>query len=170
MRETKKRFCREYIIDNNGTQAAIRSGYSARTAESQASRLLTDVRVKAYIAELREKLNTKLEITAEKVIQEIAKIAFFDPSKLYNDDGTVKELSELDDNTRAVISECGLVGVGKGITAEVIRYMKTYDKQKALDQLGRHLGMFTDNTKIEHSGQILKRIVNVNPTKKKAKK
>lgn len=67
----QERFCQEYIIDLNGKQAAIRAGYSERTAEVQASQLLTKLKVKEKIAELQKKTSDKLELTAEKVLRDI---------------------------------------------------------------------------------------------------
>lgn len=165
LNEKQKIFCQEYIVDNNATHAAIRAGYSKRSADTIASRLLRKDKSQAYIATLRAKQCKRLNITADKVADEIAKIAFFDMSKLYNDDGSVKQLSELDDNTRAALSENGLKALGSGDMTQIVKYMKTYDKLKALELLGKTLGIFVDNTKVEHSGTVLKRIINVNPTK-----
>jgi len=73
-----ERFCLEYVIDMNGTKAAIRSGYSARSAKEQASDLLTKPNIEARIKELSKKVSDKLEITAEMVLAEYAAIAFCD--------------------------------------------------------------------------------------------
>lgn len=73
-----ERFCLEYVIDMNGTKAAIRSGYSARSAKEQASDLLTKPNIEARIKELTQKVTDKLEITAEMVLAEYALIAFCD--------------------------------------------------------------------------------------------
>src|SRR5271157_5246902 len=81
-------FIAEYLIDLNGTRAAIAAGYSRKTANEQASRLLANVKVASEIAERLEKRITKLEITADAVLQELAKLAFFDPRKLFNSDGS----------------------------------------------------------------------------------
>lgn len=68
MNPKQKRFADEYLIDLNGTQAAIRCGYSAKTAAEQASRLLTDVRITAYIKERGQTIADKLGINAEYVL------------------------------------------------------------------------------------------------------
>jgi len=72
----QKRFCEEYIIDLNATQAAIRCGYSEKTADVQASRLLADVRIQRRIAALIAERTKNTDISAEKVLQGIASIAF----------------------------------------------------------------------------------------------
>lgn len=74
--DKQKRFCEEYLIDLNATQAAIRAGYSPKTAEQTASRLLRNVKVQEYIAKRQKELSRSTEITQERVIKELALIAF----------------------------------------------------------------------------------------------
>src|SRR5208283_2031521 len=69
-------FIAEYLVDLNGTRAAIAAGYSKKTAKAQASRLLTNVNVAAEIAARMEKRCAKLEVTADTVVQELAKLGF----------------------------------------------------------------------------------------------
>lgn len=64
-------FCKEYIVDLNGTQAAIRAGYSEKTAAEQSSRLLTNVRIQSYVQSLLNKRIKKVELTAEDVLLDI---------------------------------------------------------------------------------------------------
>ena len=71
-----ERFCKEYVIDLNGTRAAIAAGYSKKTARSKASQLLTKVNIKARIAELQNDTGKKLDLTAEIVLAELKKIGF----------------------------------------------------------------------------------------------
>ncbi|BAQ92534.1 terminase small subunit [uncultured Mediterranean phage uvMED] len=71
-----KAFCLEYIKDLNGTQAAIRAGYSKNCARGTASTLLTYPNIKAKISELMKDREKKTKITAERVVEELAKIAF----------------------------------------------------------------------------------------------
>lgn len=72
------RFCQEYLIDHCGTQAAIRAGYSAKTANEQASQLLAKLHIQEYIAAREKKIADKLEITAERITAELAKCGFSD--------------------------------------------------------------------------------------------
>lgn len=74
---------REYLLDLNGTRAAAVAGYSAKTAAAAASRLLRKVKVRALLAELAERTK-RLDISAERILQQLAKIAFFDSRKLFN--------------------------------------------------------------------------------------
>lgn len=77
-----QRFVKEYLVDLNGTQAAIRAGYSANSAAEQASDLIRNSKIKAAIEEGQRKLQAKLEINAERVVQKLAQIATADPREL----------------------------------------------------------------------------------------
>ena len=81
----QQRFCDEYLIDLNATQAAIRAGYSKRTAAASAARLLRNVKVQEYISEKQKEIEKRTEVTQDMVIKELAKIAFLDIRKLYTE-------------------------------------------------------------------------------------
>lgn len=141
--EKQKRFCEEYTVDFNGLQAAIRAGYSEKTANQQASRLLTKVNIQQYIKGLQEKLSKKTEITKERIVAEYAKLAFFDIRKLFNESGGLKDPEEWDDETAAAVA--GLENMDmRGIEGEpapgVIKKVKLSDKRAALDSLCKVLG------------------------------
>ena len=74
LEEKQKMFCKEYLVDFNGTQAAIRAGYSKKTANEQASRLLTKVNVQTYLKKLIEKRNERTKITQDEVIADIIEV------------------------------------------------------------------------------------------------
>ena len=135
-----ERFCQEYVVDLNGTQAYIRAGYSERGAEASASKLLANPKVKARIAELQAKVASKLEITAERVLMETARIAYSDPRKLFNEDGSLKHIKDLDDDTAAAISGIEYDGT--------VRKIRRYDKNAALANLGKHLKLFRDQVEL----------------------
>lgn len=85
MRDKIKRFCEEYIIDLNGTQAAIRAGYNnGKSAEVTACRHLQRPDVLAYIAKLKEKQSKRLEITADNVLEQYRRLAFADINDFYH--------------------------------------------------------------------------------------
>lgn len=155
-KERIDKFCRAYIIDLNSRNAAISAGYSEKTAGSQGSRLLKNVKIKAQIEQLLHKQADKLDITAERVLAELAKMAFLDPRKFFNEDGSLKRVGELDDHTAASLAgiehEKLFEHFGKGQAKEVgtTTKIKIADKGINLERLGRHLKLFTD--KIEHSG------------------
>ncbi len=74
LNEKQKQFCNEFIIDFNGTQAAIRAGYSKKTANEQAAQLLAKLSIQSYIKELIEKRNERTRITQDEVVKDIIKV------------------------------------------------------------------------------------------------
>ena len=139
----QQRFCEEYMIDLNATQAAIRAGYSVATASEQASRLLGNVKVSREIEKLQAIQSRRTGITADRVLIELAKIAFVDPDRVINaNDGTVKADASADDRAaiQGVKVKQSTSQTGDSFEAEV----KLYDKTRALELLGKHLGLFSD--------------------------
>lgn len=140
-------FISEYLIDRNGTQAALRAGFAVKGASVQATRLLANVRVAAEIAKRTEKYEEKTGITAERVLAEIAKVAFSDTRRLYNDDGALKQPHEWDDETAGFVAGVEVTEEfeGRGDERELIGYtrkVKQWDKLAGLDKLAKHLGLF----------------------------
>ncbi|MDF2189298.1 terminase small subunit [Paraflavitalea sp. CAU 1676] len=97
-------FCNEYLVDFNASRAAVAAGYSKKTAASIASRLLTKVNIQAYLSKKKEKVAAKLDISMERTLLEIARVAYSDPRRLFDEEGRLKPITELDDDTAAVIS------------------------------------------------------------------
>jgi phage terminase small subunit len=148
----QQRFVAEYLTDFNATQAAIRSGYSAHTASSQGERLLRNVEVAAAIGQAAKKTATKLELTRDRVLQETARIAFFDARKLFRDDGSPKSLHELDDDTAAAISGLDVLEEfenreGERTQVGVIKKYRIADKNNALERAAKLLALFGDHNK-----------------------
>ena len=146
----QKRFCEEYLIDLNGTQSAIRAGYSKKTARKIASENLTKLDIQEEIQRLMNIRSERTEITTDKVLKELADIAF-DDIKNYlnfkmNEEGQIDLMIKDSDtiNTKN-ISE---ISLGKDGQFK----FKLYCKDTALVNVGKHLGMFTD--KIEYSGNL----------------
>lgn len=140
----QERFVAEYLIDLNATQAATRAGYSAKTANEQGARLLTNVSVRSAIEAAKAKRQEKTEITAARVVQEIARLAFFDPRKLLTCDGEPVPIQELDDDTAAAIAglETATEKDRSGEGSTYIRKYKIADKNSALEKLAKHLGIY----------------------------
>jgi len=145
----QKMFIDEYLIDLNATQAAIRAGYSPNNADKIGSELLGKTRVSDAIKTAMAERSKRTGINQDRILMELAKIALVNPEKVVNfNEATIRE-DALPEDLAAVAS----VKVkrfptkdGEGIEREI----KFYDKTKALDLAGRHLGMFKD--KIELSG------------------
>lgn len=100
----QERFVAEYLIDLNATQAAVRAGYSARTAASQGARLLKQSGVARAVQAAQQARAVRTEITQDRVLQELARIAFFDIRRLYRADGSMKDPCELDADTAAALA------------------------------------------------------------------
>ena len=137
--EKQARFVTEYLVDLNAKHAAIRAGYSEKTAQEQASRLLSKVKVSDAIQQALKARETRTQVTADRVILELARIAFFDSRKLYEENGTPKAITELDDDAAAVLSQIDTAETMEG--ARIRRY-RVSDKLKALEMLGKHLALF----------------------------
>jgi phage terminase small subunit len=150
-------FVREYCCHLNATKAAIAAGYSEKGARQAGARLLTNVNVSAEIAKLTQKACEKLEISAENVLRELARLAFLDPRKFYDANGSLRNVTELDDDTAACISGMEVEDIFRGRgsdkekTGTCLR-IKFADKGTNLERLGRYLKLFTD--KVEHSGTV----------------
>jgi phage terminase small subunit len=148
-------FVREYLIDLNATQAAVRAGYSPKWADRQAHLLIEKNRVIAdAIQAALKKHNEKLDITADMVLRELARVAFSDARRLYNDDGSLKTPNELDDDTAAALAGIDTFEefAGRGEIRQIIGYTKKihrWDKVKSLELLGKHLGLFPVNGRLQ---------------------
>lgn len=149
-----QRFILEYLIDFNGSAAYQRAGYKAtgNSAEVNARRLLRNAQVSAEIARAQEKTLTKLDISRERVLQEIARIAFFDPRRMFAADGRPLEVTELDDDTAAVVAGLDVLEEyeGRGEDRILIGHIKKWklaDKKGALDMLMKHLGEYRADNK-----------------------
>lgn len=149
MTKKQKRFIEEYLVDLNATQAAIRAGYSPDTAGSIGSENLKKPEIRARIEKAIAERSKRTGINQDRIVMELAKIALLNPKGLVNfDEATIKE-DAADEDVAAVAS----VRVKRFPTKDgegVEREVKMYDKTKALELLGRHLGMFKD--KVEVSG------------------
>ena len=160
----QERFVTEYLIDLNGKQAAIRAGYSPKTAEVQASRLLSVAKVRAAIDKALEKQQNRTEVTADRVIKELGLIAFSDMADYVEvgPDGEVrvKPFTEMPEGASKVIAGVKevrrIMGSGEGDGKEVILEArleyKHYDKVAALNILAKHFGLLKD--KLEVTGTL----------------
>ncbi|MEJ2896238.1 terminase small subunit [Bordetella avium] len=159
----QRRFVDEYLVDLNATQAAIRAGYSKKTARQIGEENLSKPDIAKAVQEAQAARSKRTEITQDMVLRELAKIGFADIRKVVNwgsttlqagvdDDGNpttevhhglvLVASNEIDDATAAAISE-----VSEGREGLKVKF---HDKKGALVDIGRHLGMFKD--RVEHSG------------------
>lgn len=136
--DKQRRFVDEYLIDLNATQAAIRTGYSAKTAEQQGSRLLINVKVQQAISKKMAERSKRTGINQDRVVLELARIAFVKLTDVVDNDGKIKE--DATDDDLACIESIKYKPTDAGVEREV----KVSPKIKALELLGRHLGMWND--------------------------
>ena len=151
----QKRFCDEYLKDFNGKQSAIRAKYSKKTAEVQASRLLSNVNVQKYIAERMKKIQDKLEITQEMIMEELAIIGFSRVTDYLSVENTtvkrkvrgkmksiiiplVSIFPTAEMKKEKIPAIAGIKQAKEGIE------LKLHDKVKALELMGKHRGMFKE--------------------------
>ena len=136
----QQRFVEEYPLDLNGLQAAIRAGYSPKTAGAQASRLLKNVNVKAAINKAMVERSERVKIDADWVLKRLTKEAEADISDLYDDDGNIKTVKEW-----PLIWRQGLIS---GLEVESMRLkpgkvtkIKISDRIKRIELIGRHVSV-----------------------------
>ena len=136
-------FVRHYLIDRNGKQAAIRAGYSVRTAEVQASILLRYPKVAAAVAELGKEQADKLEITSEAVLLQVSRMAFVDVRRLVDATGKPIPLHLLPADATAATQDVVIKNDG-GVQTYKVRLC---DRNSAVDKLMRHLGLYEKDNK-----------------------
>ncbi len=157
----QQKFCDEYLIDLNATQAAIRAGYTSKYANTNANKLLQNTTIAEYIAKRQAAREKRTEITQDMVLREIANIAFANAAdyvQVIEKDAT----AEIDGKIIAILDNEGnrvkYKTVEPVLTAELSKEqqkalsiikrgrdgfeVRPYDKLKALELLGKHLGMF----------------------------
>lgn len=146
--DRKKLFIEAYVTNGgNATQAAVSAGLSAKTARQQGARLLSDVAIKAEIAKRAELVAEKYELTTDLVTKSIVQELRFNPKNLYKEDGSLKAMHELDDDTVAGLTGVELIQVGNPDAPIFVRKLKWVQKQGAREQAMKHLGMFAADNK-----------------------
>lgn len=146
----QERFCQEYMTDLDGVKAAMRSGYARTTAIAKSSKWLEKVKFKTRIGNLQSSLAVKTGVTQERVIDEYIKIGFANTKDFIGEDNTIKDLSTLPRDLTAAVESIQSEtrhdnGDSEGYTDKV--KVKFYNKLNALNDLGRHLGLFERDNK-----------------------
>ena len=151
--DRQEKFCNEYLIDLNATQAAIRSGYSKKTAQEIGSQNLSKVLIQERLKELKEQLKKDTDVTAEIVINEFRKIALSSIAHLHNSWISLVDFQDLTDDQKATIESIQTrtrtimePGTDHPIVIEEVK-IKLYDKQRALENLGKYLGLYEEDNK-----------------------
>ena len=147
MTKKQKRFIEEYLIDLNATQAAIRAGYSSDTAYSIGNENMKKPEIKACIDKAMAERSRRTGVNADRVLMELAKVAFVNASDVIDADTATVKADALPEDTAAIQSVKVKTFGEDGLEREI----KMADKLKALELLGKHLGMFKDKVVLSGS-------------------
>lgn len=156
MTPRQERFVEEYVQDLNATQAAIRAGFSRKTAATAGSRLMRNVQIQAAVDKALAARATKSEITAERVLREVASLAFSDVGQIIDHSGPEPKLrpaNEIPEAARRAISSVKIRREKTGKDqpdAEIVEF-RLWNKNDALEKLAKHLGLLKE--RVEHTGK-----------------
>lgn len=152
--DKQQRFVDEYLIDLNATQAAIRAGYSVRTANEQGAQNLAKLSIQDAISKKMAARSRRTGVNAERVVLELAKVAFAKMTDIVDSNGRIKEDASPDD--LACIESIKYKESDNEYGGSVEREVKIASKLKALELLGKHLGMWSDkfNVTVEKSEKL----------------
>jgi phage terminase small subunit len=141
----QRRFVLAYVVNPNAAAAARAAGYAHGSAKVTAARLLTNANVQAEIARRQAKVSSELEITAENVLLSMARVAFADPRRLFDKEGMLRPVHELDDDMAGAISSVEVVTRqargGKPGEVEYVRKIRLSSRTEAQANLARHFGL-----------------------------
>ena len=156
----QQRFVAEYLVDLNATQAAIRAGYSAKTAFQMGAENLRKPKIAALVAEAQSARAERTEVTQDRVLTELARIGFGDIRQLFDESGRLLRPEEWPDAAAAAVASIEVVTreVGKGDVEHVAK-IRAWDKPRALEMAGKHLGMFRE--RMDVSGELISKIEHV---------
>ena len=147
-------FCREYLIDLNAAQAAIRAGYSKKIANRIGSLNMSKYGVQLYIEELKEQRQAAVGVDAMYVLRRLVDIDQLDVKDILNEDGSVKNIHNWPDVWRRSISSVDLMELSSGDIDAIIKKIKWPDKIKNLELLGRHVSVAAFKDRLELSGNV----------------
>lgn len=146
----QQRFSAEYLVDLNATQAARRAGYSPKTSADIGRQLLRKAPVAERIQAAMAERSARTNVTQDRVLQEVARLAFLDIRKAFNLNGTLKPLHEMDDDTAAALAGLDAIELSEdGSPVGSIKKLKLADKKGALELLMRHMGMLNDKMRMQ---------------------
>lgn len=138
----QQRFVEEYLVDLNASEAAKRAGYKEKTARHQGSRLLTKANIQRLIQVKQAERSQATGVTANRVVEELRRVALSDVRKLFDEQGNLKAMDALDEETAAAIAAVDIVTASHDDAPIMVKKVKLWDKGAALDKLMRHLGAY----------------------------
>ena len=166
-------FVAEYLIDLNATQAAIRAGYSAKTAASQGERLLRNAEIATAVSDGQRKRLDSAELSATRVLEEMRRLAFSDVRDLFDEQGKLRPIHTLTREQSAAIA--GLEVIIKNAEAgdghmDTVHKIKVWDKPRTLEMLGKHFKLLTDQISITTDDANIQRLLDGRQRAAKARK
>lgn len=147
--DKQKKFVEEYLIDLNATQSAIRAGYSPKTANEQGARLLANVSIQEAISKAMAERSRRTGINQDRIVQELARIAFVKITDVVDPDGEIN--TNASDDDLACIESYKVEDSDSVNGSSSKREVKLASKIKALELLGKHVGMWNDKIQIDVS-------------------
>ncbi|UIL51531.1 terminase small subunit [Pantoea agglomerans] len=157
--DKQEMFCREYLIDLNATQAAIRAGYSDNTARKIGSENLTKPDIAQRIIDLKSERNERVEINADYVLRRLVEIDEMDVLDILKDDGGLKMVHEWPKVWRTTLSGLDILttvtNFDETTMENILKKIKWPDKVKNLELLGKHISVmaFKEQASHEHTGK-----------------
>ncbi len=149
LNDKQEMFCREYLVDLNATQAAIRAGYSDKTARSQANRMLTNVDIEKRIQELMSSRSEQLKVDAEYVLRRLVEIDQMDVADILLSNGEIKPIKDWPKVWRITLSGIDVTEMA-GDAAGLLKKIKWPDKVKNLELLGKHISVQAFKEQVDH--------------------
>ena len=150
--DRRQRFIVEYLVDQNATQAARRAGYSERTAHAQGSRLLRNAGIADAIRQRQAARLERAELTADRVIEELRRLALVDARSFFDDHGNIKPVSELTAEQGAALASFEVLiknAEAGDRKQDVVHKLKLWDKVRALELLAKYFKLLVDRVQVE---------------------
>ena len=151
LNQRQELFCREYINDLNGTQAAIRAGYSPKTADRMAYELLKKPEIQAFVLQSKAERVEEVKIDANYVLKRLIEIDEMDVADILDDGGDFLPIKQWPKTWRTTLSGLDIAIINSGDTETILKKIKWPDKVKNLELLGKHIGVGAFTEKVDHT-------------------
>lgn len=150
--DKQEQFCLEYLKDLNATQAAIRSGYSEKTANEQGPRLMSNKHILDRIAELKEERNERIQADADYVIQRLLEIDKLNIADILKENGDLKPVNQWSEAWQRSIQALDIQVKTIEDIEVYIKKIRLPDKIRNLELIGKHINVSAFKEKVEISG------------------
>ena len=151
LNQRQEMFCREYIKDLNGTQAAIRAGYSPRTADRMAYELLKKPEIQAFVLQSKAERVEEVKVDANYVLKRLIEIDEMDVADILDDGGDFLPIRSWPKVWRTTLSGLDIANINSGDTETILKKIKWPDKVRNLELIGKHIGVGAFTEKVDHT-------------------